>query len=359
MPKKKKGKGKKKGKKGKKGKKKSRVAPAPYHPIKLDENYRFGSIIANTVQQRARAQQEAMFRIQQGGETVREINSLSTREGVSPDEHRGGYGSLGGDDGLAKLLRLARLGLDELPPGLPFVQNLTALDLSSNRLFDIDATIHGISFCTELRELNLCDNQLTGSVGADLCKCIHLEVLSLKRNNITELPVQLSQSCPALRHLDLSHNCIKELPGWLPDLEEGRFWPELRNFDVSANNLIALWPNLGVLSGLEQFRCAKNTITVLPTSIGKLTRLQLLDISANCLLTLPVELASCTNLRTLNISANGLARIGRLRSAAIRPQLLLLRIQLTFLLSIACTDSARLKNFGTSRKQWATSSICT
>jgi hypothetical protein len=301
MPKKKKGK---KGKKkGKKGKKKARVAPAPYYPVKLDANYRFGNIIAVSMQDRQSSKKRAAYLIQQGGESVRENdNNSSDRRGRDSD----------GQDGPSRLLRLARLGLDDLPNGLDSLKNLTALDLSGNRLFDIDATFFGLSFCAELRELNLNDNQLTGELRDDICRCTRLEVVSLKRNQITELPARLSENCPAMKVLDVSQNRLKELPGWLPELLPGARWSELQSLDVSGNDLTVLWPNIGVLTGLQQLRCARNTIAAIPSSVGKLKALRLLDFSGNGLLSLPAELTECCNLRTLNISANGLTRIGKL-----------------------------------------------
>ena len=64
----------------------------------------------------------------------------------------------------ALLLRLARLHLDDMPLGLGQLKNVTSLDLSSNRLFDLAAVVAAVSTLAELRELNLNANNLTGAV---------------------------------------------------------------------------------------------------------------------------------------------------------------------------------------------------
>ena len=283
MAKKKKGK-KKKGKKGKKGKK-SRVGPAPpYYPVVLTADYKFGQIIATTIAEKKKNDSEAAHRVREGG--IR----CSGRDGE--------------DD---RLLSLSRLTLDELPLGLSSLKmNLTALDLSSNQLFDIDIVGNAISQCYELREINLNNNNLTGTLPNCICNLSRLELFSADNNHITSLPIDFAKKCTNMITLSFQNNQLKEIPSSFA--VEG-MWSNLHRLNVSRNQLIAIPANIGCFGRLEVLKCGQNTIAVIPSSIGDLTRLKLLDFRSNALLSLPIELEHCQELNVLNVSGNGLTRL--------------------------------------------------
>ena len=278
MGKKKKG-GKKKGKKGK-GKKSARVAPAPYYPVVLTANYKFGNVIAQQIQDNRKNNNEAAQRVREGG-----ILILDERDG-----------------GESRLLSLSRLTLDELPTLSQLASHLTALDLSSNRLFDIAMIGQSLSTLKELREINLNSNNLTGAL-PDL-NLPRLELFSASRNQITTLPDQFAQHSPNLITLNLSNNALISLS----DLY-GPHWKNIRVINVSSNKLTALPSNVGDFERLEVLKCSQNTIALIPTTIGECEHLHMLDVSANAILLLPQELEKNIHLKTINVSRNGLTRI--------------------------------------------------
>lgn len=281
--------GKKKGKKkqGKKGKKGARVGPAPpYYPVVLTADYKFGQIIAQSIAEKQKNASEAYFRIMEGG----------VRCG-GPDE----------DDYENRLLSLSRLVLDELPTGIErLATHLTALDLSSNRLFDCESLLLTLCACVELREINLNSNNLTGAMPESIGKLSRLELLSADNNHITELPRSFAEKCPKLITLSLANNDLTEFSS---DYATEGSWTNLHRLNLSSNKLTSLPPNIGVFGRLEVLKCAQNTIAVLPASVGDLTRLKMLDVSSNGLLSLPTELEHCQELNVLNVSSNGLTRL--------------------------------------------------
>lgn len=108
---------------------------------------------------------------------------------------------------------------------------------------------------------------------------------------------------PQLEHLDLSHNCLKDLP------DELTSFVHLTTLDVSYNNLTHLPSNLGALAHLKRFDATHNILNVLPTSLGALSALWRLDVSHNQLKTLPHEIGLLTNLVWLIANDNLLVEL--------------------------------------------------
>ena len=291
MAKKKRGKKKKGKKKGKTGKKTS-AKVAPYYPVVLTPNYKFGNIISKQIEDNRRNNSEAAARVREGGILIPERSLLTATD------ERGGS-----EDGQSRLLSLARLTLDELPLGLPkLASNLTALDLSGNRLFDIDLIGRSLSQLYELREINLSTNSLTGPLPSLNLK--HLELFSANHNQITSLPDTFANESPNLITLNLQNNQLNSFSELY-----SQHWKNIRVINVNKNKLTCLPSNVGDFDRLEALKCNQNTIAILPTSIGKCKHLQMLDIGENSILSLPVELENNQNLKTLNVSKNGLTRI--------------------------------------------------
>ncbi|XP_064603685.1 uncharacterized protein LOC135469090 [Liolophura sinensis] len=114
-------------------------------------------------------------------------------------------------------------------------------------------------------------------------------IIDLSYQNIHQCPRRLGYSGSHLTILNLSNNCLKELP------EE-----------------------IGCLTGLQKLHLNNNSLTDLPASLGSLKYLHDLDIQGNCLIALPDCVCSLLSLKHLDVSCNRLkalpVEIGCLRS---------------------------------------------
>ena len=131
-------------------------------------------------------------------------------------------------------------------------------------------------------ELELLDNQLTGSIPSSLGSLTNLENLNLYYNQLTgSIPSSLG-SLTNLERLVLRDN---QLTGSIP-------------------------PSLGSLTNLERLNLSDNQLTgSIPSSLGSLTNLTnlVLDLSSNQLTgSIPSSLGSLTNLRYLGLYGNQL-----------------------------------------------------
>ncbi|MBO1351939.1 MAG: leucine-rich repeat domain-containing protein [Hormoscilla sp. GUM202] len=125
---------------------------------------------------------------------------------------------------------------------------------------------------SRVTEINLDNNNLSGTLPSELGSLSNLQTLDLEDNNLSgTLPSELG-SLTNLLELDLEDN---NLSGTLPS-------------------------ELGSLSKLEILALARNSLSgTLPSELGSLSNLQTLDLARNSLSgTLPAELGDLSNLKT-------------------------------------------------------------
>ena len=131
-----------------------------------------------------------------------------------------------------------------------------------------------------LEVLNLCNNEITGNIPADIGECTALRQLSLNGNRLTgKIPVGIGK-LENLETLDLSRN---QLSGEIP-------------------------AEIGGLKQLKFLRMGGNRLTgSIPAAIGSLLRLECVDISSNLLTgEIPDELVLLENLEEVNLYDNRL-----------------------------------------------------
>lgn len=104
--------------------------------------------------------------------------------------------------------------------------NETVIDLSGQRLTKIPESVFKQ---TQLKQLDLSFNQLTGAPQAEIRLLQNLTSLNLSNNQLTGLPAELGQ-LKNLETLDVSNNKLTGLP-----LELGNL-TQLRVLDVSGND---------------------------------------------------------------------------------------------------------------------------
>ena len=157
---------------------------------------------------------------------------------------------------------------------------------------------------TQLQRLWLQDNQLTGGIPAELGQLTQLQYLNLSENRLTgEIPVELGQ-LTRLGGLRLQTN---QLTGGIPPAL-GQL-TQLRVLRLDENQLTGAIPvELGRLTNLQALHLSENQLTgAIPVELGHLTQLANLDLSHNRLIgSIPVELGRLTGLWWIDLRENQL-----------------------------------------------------
>ncbi|ETR73625.1 MAG: hypothetical protein OMM_00802 [Candidatus Magnetoglobus multicellularis str. Araruama] len=178
--------------------------------------------------------------------------------------------------------------------------NIVRLNLSNNQL---NGTIPAeLGQLSSLQSLILSNNQLTGSLSAELGQLSNLQSLVLSRNQLAgNIPSELAQ-LSNLQSLLLNDN---QLTGSIP--------PELSQLShleylyLYANKLTGSIPSqLGQIENLQDLNLSSNKLSGnIPSELGQLTNLQNLDLSFNELTgSLPEELGLLSNLKYLVLESN-------------------------------------------------------
>lgn len=221
----------------------------------------------------------------------------------------------------AKSLKLAGLGLKELPPETGQLSNLTQLFLSRNQLTSLPPELGQLS---KLSGLDLSGNRLC-SLNSEIFQLGCLHALDLSDNQLAALPPELCQ-CTNLTELELSHNPLGALPSEFCQLFrlikvalintqlsslplEICSLRELRGLWLQDNQLTTLPSEISLLEKLSKLRLSGNQLSSLPPEIGSLAKLTKLKLRANRLVTLPPEFWQLSNLVQLYLGENQLARL--------------------------------------------------
>ena len=161
-----------------------------------------------------------------------------------------------------------------------------------------------LSQLSQLQELSLSSNQLMGEIPVELSQLSQLQQLLLHNNRLTgEIPVELSQ-LSQLQRLYLSSNQLTgEIPVELSQLSQ------LQELSLSSNQLMGEIPvELSQLSQLQQLYLYSNQLTgEIPVELSQLSQLRALSLYSNQLTgEIPVELSQLSQLGGLSLSSNQL-----------------------------------------------------
>ena len=144
----------------------------------------------------------------------------------------------------------------KLPPSLSRAGRLTILDVSNNRLDQLD--------------------------DAELSRLQGLISLKLANNRLRSLPVYFG-GFKSMRTLNISSNFLDSFPKFLCDLEG------LVDIDMSFNGIASIPDEIGQLRNLERFVITNNRLAgSLPDSFGKLVNLKEVDVRYNSLTSIDI-----------------------------------------------------------------------
>ncbi|PSN64321.1 PP2C-domain-containing protein [Corynespora cassiicola Philippines] len=240
-------------------------------------------------------------------EVGREDNSYLCRFTFLPAK-MSGYSSLEKDPGFSKMQKFSHIdlqGRNLITIPITLYQKATeiiSLNLSRNLSLDIPKDF--VQACTNLREIKYTSNdarRLPPSLGlatrltmldisnnrlqqldhADLYKLQSLHGLRLSNNRLTQLPAYFGQY-RALRSLNLSSNSLHEFPDFLCEVRT------LVDLDISFNSISSL-PRIGQLTCLERLWATNNKLSgSFPSSLSNLVNLREIDVRFNALTSMDV-----------------------------------------------------------------------
>lgn len=222
-----------------------------------------------------------------------------------------------------KYLHFNQLGLTRVPDVVYRFPNLEELDLSKNKLTQLEARI--TADIPSLRRLNLLYNQI-GDDSVFIAKNTDLRALTLQGNKLTRIPAAV-HTCKRLESLWMGNNTltelnIKPLRGLrrLNDLNlynaglavlprQIRKLKHVTVLDLYYNQLSELPRQIGRMRRLEQLAVANNKLTALPAQLARLKRLNTLFAHHNKLTQLPNTFARLASLLTLDIGYNQFSNV--------------------------------------------------
>ena len=167
-------------------------------------------------------------------------------------------------------------------PEIFSLSHLTRLNLSHNRLEEIDPNIYSLS---NLEYLNLFNNNLEELPGS-LSAMPKLRELNAGLNRLIQLPRGFG-TCPCLQVLDLTYNNLTNasLPANFRYLSG-----TLRALFLGDNELTSVPPEIGLFSKLDVLVLRDNNIRDVPADIGRLPKLRELHLNGNQIRLLPPDL---------------------------------------------------------------------
>ncbi|EIW63579.1 uncharacterized protein TRAVEDRAFT_161932 [Trametes versicolor FP-101664 SS1] len=177
---------------------------------------------------------------------------------------------------------------------------IVSLNLSRNPMLEIPLDF--IQACTTLRELRLSHMALK-KVPQSVRHCRTLQRLDLSCNRMTDLDDAGLEKIPQLRHLKLQNNRMDALPKYFVGMHE------LRDLNISNNKFKDVPSVVCGLQSLVDLDVSFNMITVLPQQLGQLTQLEHFIIVGNQVSRIPEMFANLRSLRVLDCRRNPIVDI--------------------------------------------------
>ena len=238
-------------------------------------------------------------------EIGREDNSYLVRFTFVPTK-LSGYYSLEKEPGQGKLQKFSHVDLQgrslvTIPITLyQKATEIISLNLSRNLALDVPKDF--IQSCNNLREIRYISNE-AWQLPASLCLATRLTVLDISNNRLEQLEHADLDKLPHLASIKMSNNKLRHLPSYF-----GQF-KTLRSLNVSSNYLECFPDFLCDLSALVDLDISFNTIKALP-KLGQLTTLERLWATNNMLSgTFSDQFRELMNLKEVDIRFNAITSI--------------------------------------------------
>ncbi|CAI4229081.1 unnamed protein product [Auanema sp. JU1783] len=197
-------------------------------------------------------------------------------------------------------LDLSNNKLDMLPPQIRRLTMVQALKLSHNPLHHFQ--LKQLPSMTALRVLHMRNtNRTLDNIPPTLDDLENLTDVDFAENNLSAVPDALFK-LKNLRKLDISSNKITNFV-----LPEGS-WENMETLNVNSNQLSALPDGIVKMSRLQRLYASDNQLKFegIPSGIGKLVQLVVLHLSRNQLELIPESVSRCVKLQRLKLNHNKL-----------------------------------------------------
>eukprot|EP00339_Tiarina_fusa_P013405 CAMPEP_0117061506 /NCGR_PEP_ID=MMETSP0472-20121206/42815_1 /TAXON_ID=693140 ORGANISM="Tiarina fusus, Strain LIS" /NCGR_SAMPLE_ID=MMETSP0472 /ASSEMBLY_ACC=CAM_ASM_000603 /LENGTH=693 /DNA_ID=CAMNT_0004780201 /DNA_START=80 /DNA_END=2161 /DNA_ORIENTATION=+ len=212
-------------------------------------------------------------------------------------------------ENFSKLRNLKLLALDSLQDGvtgdLKIFKNMNALELLYLENNRITGSLGGGHVWPNMRELDLSNNMLTGSIPASMLSHTSLQVLDVHNNFLSgDFPSNGLFENDALEYLAVQSNVIQ---GSISD--RIGFFKNLKHLDLSFNHMTGSIPDtITQLSNLRHLTTSGNRFSEQPIpNVSELTNLVDLAMKDNQLVgTIPDWVGGLSNLKLLDLDANQL-----------------------------------------------------
>lgn len=241
----------------------------------------------------------------------REDNSYLCRFSFVP-ARESGYAVQQQDSGFNKLAKFSHIDLSgrnliTIPIALySKASDIVSLNLSRN--LSLDVPMDFIQSCLNLREIKFNNNE-AWSLPKSLPAASRLTVLDVSNNKLEQLQHLELNKLALLVSLKLANNRLGSLPPYFGA------YKQLRTLNVSSNFLEEFPEFLCELGSLVDIDLSFNAISTLPKGIGKLKSLERFCITNNKLQgSLPEEFGELVNLKEVDIRYNGLSSIDLIAS---------------------------------------------
>ncbi|KAL0491743.1 hypothetical protein AKO1_010201 [Acrasis kona] len=176
--------------------------------------------------------------------------------------------------GQLKILKLGNNYIRYLPEHVQGFTNLTHLDLSKNRIEEIEEC--GLSELVQLVYLNLSDNRIK-KLPSSMCNMVHLKDLNVSNNQIKEW-FSFSK-LKQLEKLSAVNNRLSNICGDLTGNDDLQH--TLSDIDVTMNRIDNIHPDIYRLIGLVSLRLKHNAIEHVDEDISNLKNLVTLNLDNN------------------------------------------------------------------------------
>lgn len=209
-----------------------------------------------------------------------------------------------------------------IPVEIGNLSKLQQLHISNQKLTgNFPATIGNL---TELNDITLSGNRLIGNI--PVLNLPNLAYLKLDDNLFSEL-ADGNWSCPRLINIELQNNQITgSIPFWLGNFsalkslnlynnqitsipEEVGNLIQLASLEIGNNQLKVLPDGLALNLNLQYLEASNNQIAFIPSNFGQSQLLATLNLSNNQIKTIPEQIGNCPDLYEINLSNNKIESI--------------------------------------------------